>query len=80
MGTQNETDVQLYRLNWLEWGARIPRPSIQFTATDDTEAFRVARRVLDCHPVELWQGSRLVARLCAFPDTVYPEAIIVIAH
>ena len=34
-----------------------------FEADDDETALEVAKRMMDGHDCELWQGSRLVARI-----------------
>lgn len=35
---------------------------VQVIAPDDTEAKRLAKRLVDSHAVELWQESRMVER------------------
>ena len=51
-----------YRLYGLD-GVRKVASAEWFEAEDDTSAIEVAKKKMDGHTSELWQGARLVARL-----------------
>ena len=51
-----------YRLYGLDGVARVASGE-WFEADDDDAAVEVARQMMDGHDCELWQGSRLVARI-----------------
>lgn len=51
-----------YRLYSLD-GVRKVASAEWFDAEDDRAAIRVAKKKMDGHDSELWQGARLVARL-----------------
>ena len=70
--------MSVYSLYWMSVAGEIPRPPLEYNADDDAQAFRAACRALDAQPLELWQESRLVAKLTPRADTPNPESIIVI--
>lgn len=51
-----------YRLYSLD-GANKVASAQWFDADDDEKAVELARTMMDGHDIELWQGSRLVARI-----------------
>ena len=51
-----------YRLYGLD-GVRRIASAEWFDADDDDKAIEVAKSMMDGHDCELWQGSRLVARI-----------------
>lgn len=53
------TDYRLYGLDGVDRVAS----GEWFEADDDDDAVEVARQMMDGHDCELWQGSRLVARI-----------------
>ena len=53
------TDYRLYGLDGVDRVAS----GEWFEADDDDAAVEVARHMMDGHDCELWQGSRLVARI-----------------
>jgi len=53
------TDYRLYGLDGVDRVAS----GEWFEADDDDAAVEVARQMMDGHDCELWQGSRLVARI-----------------
>ena len=53
------TDYRLYGLDGVDKVAS----GEWFEADDDDAAVEVARQMMDGHDCELWQGSRLVARI-----------------
>ena len=53
------TDYRLYGLDGVDRVAS----GDWFEADDDDDAVEVARQMMDGHDCELWQGSRLVARI-----------------
>ena len=53
------TDYRLYGLDGVDRVAS----GEWFEADDDDAAVEVARQMMDGHDRELWQGSRLVARI-----------------
>ena len=55
-------DVVDYRLYGLD-GVRRIASAEWFDADDDDKAIEVAKSMMDGHDCELWQGSRLVARI-----------------
>ena len=53
------TDYRLYGIDGVDRVAS----GEWFEADDDDAAVEVARQMMDGHDCELWQGSRLVARI-----------------
>ena len=58
-GFVNVVDYRLYGLD----GVRRIASAEWFDADDDDKAIEVAKSMMDGHDCELWQGSRLVARI-----------------
>lgn len=54
--------MRVYRLNALDIAGRILFER-EFRCRDDLEALAEGERTCSLHPVEVWDGARLVARL-----------------
>jgi hypothetical protein len=54
-----------YRLYRIDGDGHISAPPHGFTSADDATAIKTASQMINGHDLELWQQSRLVARLPA---------------
>jgi hypothetical protein len=55
--------VPEYRIYTLTDGGKIDGPSRAVICDDDQDAIKLAKRWLDGHDLQVWQGARLVNRL-----------------
>jgi hypothetical protein len=52
-----------YKVYVLDSAGRVSSPPKIIECDDDTEALKQAQQYLSSTPVEIWQGSNLIARL-----------------
>jgi len=56
-------EERYYRFYTIGPDGHIPCPAQSFTFISDARAVRHARRVVEDHVVEVWEGARLVATI-----------------
>jgi hypothetical protein len=55
--------MPVYRAYHLKEDRHIAGPPTMFASPDDTDAIKEARKLIDGHDIELWEGSRFVIGL-----------------